>query len=88
MSETRILELPVAVYEAVVQAAETSGTTIADLLGQRFGVSGDLSSPPPLSLLQRRAFLNLPMEERRRILAEQAEKAAPHYEQDNERTGP
>ena len=88
MSETRTLELPIAVYEAVAQAAETSGTTIADLLGQRFGVGNRLSSPAPLSLLQRRAFLNLPMEERRRILAEQAEKAAPHYEQDTERTGP
>lgn len=34
--------------------------------------------------LDRRAVLALPLEERRRILAEQAEKMAKHYEQDKE----
>ena len=38
----------------------------------------------PLSLVERRAFLRLPMEERRRILAEQARKMAAHYEKDSE----
>lgn len=37
-----------------------------------------------LSLVQRRNFMKLPLEERRRILAEQAEKAAAYYEQDQE----
>jgi len=38
----------------------------------------------PRSLIERRAFLKLPIEERRRIMAEQAEKAAQYYEQDTE----
>jgi transcriptional regulator with XRE-family HTH domain len=33
----------------------------------------------PLSLIERRAFLKLPLEERRRIMAAQAEKVAPAY---------
>jgi uncharacterized protein YuzE len=37
-----------------------------------------------LSLKERRAFLQLPLEERRRIMAEQAEALAFHYEQDSE----
>ncbi len=36
------------------------------------------------SLSDRRAFLQLPLEERRRILSEQAEAMALHYEQDTE----
>jgi hypothetical protein len=41
--------------------------------------------PPPetdrtLTLAQRRAFLKLPLEERRRQMAEQAERMAAHYE--------
>lgn len=39
---------------------------------------------PPLSLVERRAFMKLPLEERRRILAEQAEKMVAHYEHDSE----
>ncbi len=38
----------------------------------------------PLSLSDRRAFLKLPIEERRRILTEQAEEMAAHYQQDSE----
>lgn len=38
----------------------------------------------PRSLIERRAFMKLPIEERRRIMAEQAEKAAQYYEQDSE----
>jgi transcriptional regulator with XRE-family HTH domain len=38
----------------------------------------------PFTLRQRRAFMKLPLEERRRILAEQAEKVAAYYKQDLE----
>lgn len=36
------------------------------------------------TLAQRRAFMKLPLEERRRILAEQAEGMLAHYQQDSE----
>lgn len=36
----------------------------------------------PLSHIERREFMKLPLEERRRILAEQAEQAAKHYRQE------
>ena len=39
----------------------------------------------PLSLTERRAFMKLPLEERRRILAEQAMKLSSYYEEDKER---
>ena len=38
-----------------------------------------------LSLAQRRAYMRLPLAERRRQLAEQAERMAGHYEQNPER---
>jgi hypothetical protein len=38
----------------------------------------------PLSLIGRRAFMKLSLEERRRIMAEQAYKMAQYYEQDPE----
>jgi hypothetical protein len=44
----------------------------------------DLKVEPSLTLIQRRKFMQLPLEERRRILAEQADKLAAHYEQDSE----
>ena len=50
-------------------------------------VSGKSTEPDteePLTLAQRRAFLKLPLPERRRILAEQAERMADFYEQDAE----
>ena len=37
-----------------------------------------------LSLAQRRAYMRLPLEERRKRLAEQAERMAKHYEQEPE----
>ncbi|MBI4641978.1 MAG: hypothetical protein HY731_14910 [Candidatus Tectomicrobia bacterium] len=43
-----------------------------------------IKTEQPLSLIERRAFMKLPLEERRRILAEQAEKMAAYYEQDSE----
>ena len=39
-----------------------------------------VSSEEPMTLQQRRAFLKLPLAERRRILSQQAEDAATHYE--------
>lgn len=39
----------------------------------------------PLALIERRAFMKLPLEERRRILAEQAEKMKAHYSEESER---
>lgn len=44
------------------------------------------SSKPamPTSSLDRRSFLRLPLEERRQILAAQAERLAPYYEQNSE----
>ncbi len=38
-----------------------------------------------LSLAQRRAYMRLPLAERRKLLAEQAEWMAEHYEQELER---
>jgi hypothetical protein len=40
--------------------------------------------PTPLSLQGRRAFLKLPLAERRRLLAKQAEQMAAYYEKDPE----
>ena len=48
------------------------------LLGEK------LESQPSPGMLRRRAFLNLPLEERRRILEAQAEKLQKHYEGDQE----
>ena len=39
-----------------------------------------------LSLAQRRAYMTLPLEERRKLLAAQAERMATYYEQEPERT--
>jgi hypothetical protein len=39
-----------------------------------------------LSLAQRRAYMQLPLEERRKRLAAQADQMAEHYEQEPERT--
>jgi hypothetical protein len=39
-----------------------------------------VNSEEPITLQQRRAFLRLPLAERRRVFSRQAEKAATHYE--------
>jgi len=39
----------------------------------------------PQSLLRLREFIKLPLEERRRILAEQAEQMVEHYEEESAR---
>ena len=54
-----------AVAEGLITAADAG-----HLLGEQ------LAEPIPLSLVERRAFLGLPLEERRRLLAEQAEQFA------------
>ncbi len=43
-------------------------------------MQGELALP----IIERRSFMKLPLEERRRILAEQAEKLATYYAQDSE----
>lgn len=47
-------------------------------------VDGAMQAEPPLSLVQRRAFMKLPLEERRRLMAEQASRLADYYEQSPE----
>jgi transcriptional regulator with XRE-family HTH domain len=66
------------VLRALAEGA-LSHSDAARLLGQ------PTESKPPLSLAERKAFLRLPMEERRRILAEQAGRLTSHYETDDER---
>jgi len=41
---------------------------------------------PLMSLVERRAFMKLPIEERRRVLAAQADRMAEHYEIEPERS--
>lgn len=45
-------------------------------------LGGKIENQIPLSLVKRRSFMKLPLEERRRLMAEQAEKLSSHYEQD------
>lgn len=49
------------------------------------GQEENVETQRALSLADRRAFMKLPLEERRRRLAEQAEKMAEHYESEQER---
>ena len=44
---------------------------------------GEKINDESLSLVKRRAFMKLPLSERRRLMAEQAEQLAAHYEQDS-----
>ena len=48
------------------------------MLGERLAAETTLPS------IERKAFMKLPLEERRRLLAQQAEKLLEHYEQDND----
>jgi Zn-dependent peptidase ImmA (M78 family) len=43
-----------------------------------------IATDVPLPVIERRAFMELPLEERRRLLAEQAARLAEHYAQDTE----
>lgn len=49
-----------------------------NMLGEKAGMD------QPLTLLERRELMKLPLAERRRLLAEQSEKIASHYEEDTE----
>lgn len=42
-----------------------------------------IETTAPVTLAERLAFMKLPIEERRRILAEQAEQMAEHYEDES-----
>jgi hypothetical protein len=44
----------------------------------------EIEMEQPLTLIQRRNFMQLPLEERRRIMAQQADKLSEHYNQDQE----
>jgi hypothetical protein len=44
----------------------------------------EIEMEQPLTLIQRRNFMQLPLEERRRIMAHQADKLSEHYDQDQE----
>lgn len=66
------------VYKAFAESL-LSQVDAETLLGEK------IDDKTPLSLKKIRSFIKLPLEERRRILAEQAEKAAPDYENDNAR---
>ncbi len=48
------------------------------MLGEKIGAD------VPLPVVERQAFMKLPLEERRRLLAEQAARLAEHYAQDTE----
>jgi hypothetical protein len=43
------------------------------------------TAEPALSLAQRRSYMTLPLEERRKLLAAQAERMAAYYEQESGR---
>jgi hypothetical protein len=44
----------------------------------------EIEMEQPLTLIQRRNFMQLPLEERRRLMAQQADKLSEHYDQDQE----
>lgn len=49
-------------------------------------IGRSLDVEEPFTLIERRAFMKLPLEERRRILSEQAEKLKSHYSEGAERS--
>ena len=67
--------------------AEQQGKTTDEVVQeaiQFYILSVQKNVPLASQTLDRRAFMKLPIEERRRILAEQAEAMTDHYEQDSE----
>jgi transcriptional regulator with XRE-family HTH domain/Zn-dependent peptidase ImmA (M78 family) len=74
-------ETPTWLHQSVLRAlAEDliSREAAEQMIGQH------LDEREPISLIERRAFMKLPLEERRRIMARQAERMIAHYEQDRE----
>jgi hypothetical protein len=78
--------------QVIIKRAEQEGTTpeiyLLDELRTRYlpvmPISNEDKSNYSLTLLERRDILKLPLSERRRLLAEQAEKLKSHYETDTE----
>ncbi|BAU10696.1 hypothetical protein LEP3755_11870 [Leptolyngbya sp. NIES-3755] len=68
--------------------AERQNLTIEQAMSiactQGIAVLENSTPPKTLSLEERKAFLTLPLAERRRLLAEQAEEMVAHYEQNRE----
>jgi hypothetical protein len=74
-------EQPQWLYQSVLRALAEGLVTREEaerILGKT------VETKQPLSLIQRRTFMKLPLKERRQILAQQAEKMAVYYEQDSE----
>lgn len=74
-------EKPVWLHRSLLRALSESVITQEEaqsMLGE------DLDMVEPLSLIKRRAFMKLSLEDRRLILTQQAEKMAAHYEEDSE----
>ena len=64
--------------------AYAEGLITREEVERLLGESLDIEEP--LTLIERRAFMKLPLEERRRILSEQAEKLKSHYSEGAERS--
>lgn len=74
-------EKPTWLHQSVLRALGEeliSRKTAENLLGSSLG------DEEPLLLVERHAFMRLPLEERRRIMSKQAERMAAHYENDSE----
>lgn len=69
-------------FRQTVLRCVAEGFLTADDGGRMLGEKIESEAGP--GILRRRAFLKLPLEERRRILEAQADKLQKHYEQDNE----
>jgi hypothetical protein len=74
------LELEGTWEEILSHGSELAGRRVRLLVLEE----ADPASPKPLTLAERRAFLQLPLETQQHILAEQANRAIEHYEQDTQ----
>ena len=78
--QERSPERPAWLYRTVLRALSEDVITrqeAQDMLGE------DIEGEEPISLVTRRNFMKLPIDERRRILARQAEKLQHHYDEDS-----
>ena len=86
MSKVLSLELLDKTFERLAEAATASGRTPEALaqacIEREVNDANGTAIARPMS--RRRALMQLPIEERRRILEAQAEKLVAHYEQDAE----
>ena len=69
--------LPIVEFEELIAAVKD----LADVVESQ----EESTSEQAISLSQRRAYMKLPLEERRRYLAAQADRMVEHYEQTTER---